>query len=339
MVLLGFDKIALIDYSMKALICEKWGLPLTLKIGEVPVPKPKPKEVLVKVKACGVNFPDVLIVQGIYQFKPPFPFSPGGEISGIVEEVGEEVTKYKKGQEIVVLTGSGGMAEYVSVHQNSVYPKPEGMPHDVASAFLMTYGTSLHALKDRADLQNGETLAVLGASGGVGLAAVELGKVMGAKVIAVASTAEKLELCKEYGAEQTINYTTENLKERLKELTDGKGADVVYDPVGGDYSEAALRATAWKGRFLVIGFAAGEIPKIPLNLPLLKGNSIVGVFWGRFGQQNPQGMIDNNLQLLEWYKSGKVKPHIHGHYPLEEASNAIEALRNREVRGKVVVTV
>jgi len=324
---------------MKALICEEWGLPSTLKIGDLPTPSPGPKEVLIKVKSCGVNFPDVLIVQGLYQFKPDFPFSPGGEISGIVESVGSEVKGIEVDQEVVTMIGWGGMAEYVAANKNVVFPKPLGMPHDIASAFLMVYGTSLHALKDRAKLKEGETLLVLGASGGVGLAAVELGKLMGAKVIAAASTDEKLALCKEYGADEVINYTTENLKDRIKEITEGKGADVVYDPVGGNYSEAALRATAWKGRFLVVGFAAGEIPKIPLNLALLKGCDIVGVFWGSFAQRNPGGNMKNTMQLLEWYQSGKINPHIHGRYSLQEAPKAINALMNREVRGKVVIEV
>ena len=270
---------------MRALICDKWELPSELRIGELPTPSPGPKEVLIKVKACGVNFPDVLIVQGLYQFKPSFPFSPGGEISGIVESVGEEVKHLKPGQEVVSMIGWGGMAEYVVANKNVVFPKPPGMPHNIASAFLMVYGTSYHALKDRAKLHSGETLVVLGASGGVGLAAVELGKLMGAKVIAAASTQEKLNICKKFGADEVINYTDENLKDRIKELTDGKGANVIYDPVGGDFSELALRATAWKGRFLVIGFAAGDIPKIPLNLALLKGCDIVGVFWGLFCQK------------------------------------------------------
>jgi len=273
--------------TMKALVCEKWVLPSELKVKEIPRPKPGPKDVLIRVKACGVNFPDSLIVQGLYQFKPPFPFSPGGEISGVVEDFGEEVKGFQKGQQVLSMIGWGGMAEYVVANKNVVFPQPPGMPHNVASAFLMTYGTSYHALKDRARLKEGETLLVLGASGGVGLAAVELGKLMGARVIAAASTPEKLEVCKKYGADEVINYSTENLKDRIKELTDGNGADVIYDPVGGDYSEAALRATAWKGRFLVVGFAAGDIPKIPLNLALLKGCQIVGVFWGSFAKRNP----------------------------------------------------
>lgn len=324
---------------MKALICEKWGMPSTLKVGELPKPIPAAKEVLIKVKACGVNFPDVLIVQGLYQFKPEFPFSPGGEISGIVEAIGEEVKGIKVGQEVVTMIGWGGMAEYVVANKNVVFPKPPGMPHDVASAFLMVYGTSLHALKDRAKIKEGETLLVLGASGGVGLAAIELGKLMGARVIAAASSDAKLAICKNAGADLTINYTTEDLKSRVKELTDGNGADVVYDPVGGHYSEAALRATAWQGRFLVVGFAAGEIPKIPLNLALLKGCDIVGVFWGSFASRNPSGNMTNTMQLLKWYQAGDLKPHIHGKYSLEEASDAIQALMNREVSGKVVIEV
>jgi NADPH2:quinone reductase len=324
---------------MKALVCDKWELPSALKVGDLPKPSPGPKEVLIKIKACGVNFPDVLIVQGLYQFRPPFPFSPGGEISGEIEAVGEEVKHLKPGQEVVSMIGWGGMAEYVVANKNVVFPKPPGMPHTVASAFLMVFGTSYHALKDRAKLKEGETLLVLGASGGVGLAAVELGKLMGAKVIAAASTDEKLEICKNYGADEVINYSHENLKERIKELTEGKGADVTYDPVGGDYSEQALRATAWKGRFLVVGFAAGEIPKIPLNLALLKGCDIVGVFWGSFAQRNPNGLMQNTMQLIQWYQNGDIKPHIHGTYSLDEASNAIMALMNREVSGKVVIEI
>ena len=324
---------------MRALVCDKWDLPSSLSVGDLPKPNPGPKEVRIKVKACGVNFPDVLIVQGLYQFKPPFPFSPGGEISGVVDAIGDEVKGIEVGQEVVSMIGWGGMAEYVIAHKNVVFPQPPGMPHTVASAFLMTYGTSYHALKDRAELKEGETLLVMGASGGVGLAAVELGKLMGAKVIAAASTAEKLEVCKKYGADEVINYTTENLKERVKELTDGNGADVIYDPVGGDFSEQALRATAWKGRFLVIGFAAGDIPKIPLNLALLKGCSIVGVFWGSFAKRNPGGNVQNTMQLIQWYQSGKIKPHIHGTYSLDEAPKAIMALMNRQVSGKVVVEV
>lgn len=324
---------------MKALICEKWGPPSTLKVGELPTPQPGPKEILIRVKACGVNFPDVLIVQGLYQFKPDFPFSPGGEIAGIVEDVGSAVKGFQKGQEVVTMIGWGGMAEYVVANKNVVFPKPPGMPFDVASAFLMVYGTSLHALKDRAALKEGESLVVLGASGGVGLAAVELGKLMGARVIAAASTDEKLAICKQHGADDLINYSTENLKDRIKELTGGKGADVVYDPVGGAYSEQALRATAWKGRFLVVGFAAGDIPKIPLNLALLKGCQIVGVFWGSFAQRNPGGNMQNTMQLLQWYQSGKINPHIHGTYSLAEAPKAIEALMNRKVSGKVVIEI
>ncbi len=324
---------------MKALICKKWGLPSTLSIGELPAPYPAPEEILIKVKACGVNFPDALIVQGLYQFKPSFPFSPGGEISGIVEEVGSEVKGFQKGQEVVTMIGWGGMAELVVANKNVVFPKPPGMPHDIASAFLMAYGTSLHALKDRAGLQKGETIVVLGAAGGVGLAAVELAKLLGARVIAAASTTEKLALCKEYGADEIINYNSENLKERIKHFTDGKGADVVFDPVGGSYSEDALRSTAWKGRFLVVGFAAGEIPKIPLNLVLLKGCQIVGVFWGSFAKRNPGGNMQNTIQLLEWYQSHKIKPHIHERYSLNDSAKAIETLMNREVLGKVVIEV
>lgn len=323
---------------MKAIVCEKFGPPSDLKFTEVERPTPKEKEVLVEMRACGVNFPDTLIIQGLYQFKPDLPFTPGSDIAGLVKKVGAEVKHVKPGDEVFGFAMSGGFAEEVIMDTKSVFPKPPNMDFPVAASFMMAYGTSYHALKDRGQLQAGETLLVLGASGGVGLAAVELGKLMGARVIAAASTDEKLALCKEYGADETINYSSEDLKSSVKELTNGKGADVVYDPVGGQYSEAALRATAWEGRFLVVGFAAGDIPKIPLNLALLKGCAIVGVFWGSFAMKTPDKNIQNTMQLMQWYREGKLKPHIHGIYTLEDAPKALEEMMNRKVRGKIVIS-
>ena len=322
---------------MKAIFCKAYGLPSSLVLEDIESPKPKEKEVLVSLKACGVNFPDTLIIQGLYQFKPELPFTPGSDIAGIVKEVGSEVKHLKVGDEVFGFVAHGGFAEEVIVPSNACFPKPPNMDFPTAASFMMAYGTSYHALKDRAQIKAGETLLVLGASGGVGLAAVELGKLLGAKVIAAASSDDKLALCKEYGADETINYATEDLKKRLKELTEGKGVDVVYDPVGGRYSEDALRSTAWEGRFLVVGFAAGEIPKIALNLALLKGCSIVGVFWGGFAMKTPKKNMVNTMELMQLYAEGKLKPHIHAIYPLAEAPKALEEMMNRQVKGKIVI--
>ncbi|MEZ4883502.1 MAG: NADPH:quinone oxidoreductase family protein [Chitinophagales bacterium] len=321
---------------MKAILCKELGPPSKLVLEDIPSPKPGKKEVLVQIKACSINFPDTLIIQGLYQFKPELPFSPGSDIAGIVRAVGEGVKHLKVGDEVFGLVSHGGFAEEVLVPSNSCFPKPPMMDYKIAASFMMAYGTSYHALKDRAKLKEGETLLVLGASGGVGLAAVELGKIMGAKVIAAASTAEKLAICKEKGADELINYTAEDLKERVKELTGGKGADVVYDPVGGAYTEAALRATAWEGRFLIVGFPAG-IAKIPMNLPLLKGCQIVGVFWGSFAMRDPQRNMANTMELIQMYAKGQLKPHIHATYSLEDAPKALEEMMNREVKGKVII--
>ena len=322
---------------MKALVCEQYGPVEDLKIKELENPTPGSKEVLVEVKVAAVNFPDTLIVQGLYQIKPKLPFSPGSDLAGIVKEVGEGVTHVKTGDEIMGFVRAGAFAEEVIVPAAACVPKPFGMDFSIAASFLMAYGTSYHALKDRAEIQEGETLLILGASGGVGLAAVELGKILGAKVIAAASTDEKLTLCQEHGADEVINYSKEDLKLRIKELTGGKGVDVIYDPVGGDYSEAALRGMAWKGRFLVVGFTTGTIPKIPLNLALLKGCSIVGVFWGSFLMQEPKNNAKNTMELMEMFSAGKLKPHIHGRYPLENALDALIEMMNRKVSGKVLI--
>src|SRR6266704_5638869 len=273
---------------MKAVLCKAYGPPESLVIEDIEPLKPGRGQVVIDVKACGVNFPDTLIIQGKYQLKPPMPFSPGSEVAGVVKEVGAGVESVKAGDRGIAFTGYGGFAEEVLAEAAQLIPMPKGMDFITASAFVLTYGTAHHALKDRAQLKPGETLLVLGAAGGVGLAAVEIGKVMGAHVIAAASSDEKLEVCKLHGADEVINYTNGDLKERIKQLTGGKGVDVAFVPVGGDYSEPVLRSMAWGGRFLVIGFAAGDIPRIQLNLPLLKVYSIVGVFWGSFMERDPK---------------------------------------------------
>ena len=324
---------------MKALVCTRYGPPEHLEIQDLPLPKPGPREVRVRVKACSLNFPDTLIIQGLYQFKPEPPFIPGSDIAGVVSAVGNEVKHLEIGQEVFGLVAYGGFAEEVIVPANRCFPKYSGMSFEQAAAFTMTYATSFHALKDRANLQKGETLLVLGASGGVGLTAVELGKVMGARVLAAASSEEKLALCKEYGADELINYQTTDLKQTVKSLTQGKGVDVVYDPVGGSYTEPALRATAWGGRFLVVGFAAGEIPRIPLNLPLLKGCALVGVFWGDFATRSPEENGANMMELIQLFEQGKIKPHIAESLTLEEVPDALTRMMNRQVKGKLVVSL
>src|SRR5579863_1695920 len=324
---------------MKAVLCKEYGLPETLVLEEVEALKPGRGQVVIDVKACGVNFPDTLIIQGKYQFKPPFPFSPGSEVSGVVKEVGAGVERVKVGDRVIAFVGWGGLAEEVIADAARLIPIPEGMSYATASAFVLAYGTSHYALKDRAQLKSGETLLVLGAAGGVGLAAIEIGKVMGARVIAAASSAEKLEVCRQHGADETINYTTEDLKERVKEITGGQGVDVVYDPVGGNFTEQALRGMAWGGRYLVVGFAAGDIPRIPLNLTLLKGCSIVGVFWGSFTERDSKRNQEHLRELLSWFASGKINPFISATYSLEEAADALIAMMNREIKGKVVLLV
>jgi len=324
---------------MKAIICEKYGLPATLLYKDITLGTPGPHQVRIGIKACSVNFPDTLIIQGLYQVKPPLPFTPGSDIAGTVLEVGSEVSRFKVGEEVFGFVMTGGFAEEVIADVSQIFPKPPEMSFPIAASFLMAYGTSYHALKDRAQIQPGETLVVLGASGGVGLAAVALGKLLGARVIAAASTAEKLALCQEHGADEIINYQEEDLKNRIKELTNGKGADVIYDPVGGTYSEAALRATGWNGRFLVVGFAAGSIPKISLNLALLKSCQIVGVFWGAFAMRFPKENVNNSLTLVKWLLAGTLNPHIHATYPLQHTGKALEEMMERKVKGKVVVTI
>jgi NADPH2:quinone reductase len=323
---------------LRAVLCKALGPPEKLVVEDVPSLKPGKGQVVVSVKAAGVNFPDVLIIQGKYQFKPEPPFSPGGEVAGVIKELGEGVTGVKPGDRVIAASTWGGFAEEMVADADRLVPMPDAMDYVPASAFILTYGTSYHALKDRAQLKAGETLLVLGASGGVGLAAVQLGKAMGAKVMAAASSDAKLEVCKAEGADELINYANEDLRARVKQITAGKGVDVVYDPVGGAYSEPALRDMAWNGRFLVVGFAAGDIPKIPLNLALLKGCSIVGVFWGAFTRNEAERNRRNNQELMQLYLAGKVKPHIHATYPLERAAEALNEVLYKRVSGKVVLT-
>ncbi len=322
---------------MKAVLCRQHGLPDTLELAELPSPEPGPGQVAIAVKAAGVNFPDTLIIQNKYQFKPALPFTPGGELAGTITKLGPDAKGFEVGQKVIAFTGWGAFAEEVVADTTKLIPIPPGVPYDIAASFVMTYGTSYHALKDRAVLAAGETLLVLGAAGGVGLAAVELGKALGARVIAAASSEEKLAVCREHGADETINYATEDLRERIKALTDGKGVDVVYDPVGGDYSEAALRSMAWRGRFLVVGFANGEIPKIPLNLTLLKGCSIVGVFWGEFVRREPRSNAKDLMELVTMMQAGTIKPLVSARYSFAEAADALNAVMQRKVTGKIVL--
>ena len=324
---------------MKAIICNSFGPPSNLTFGELPDPKPSPGEILIDIKACSVNFPDTLIIQGLYQFKPPFPFSPGADVAGVVLAVGEDVKRFKPGDEVVGMSTHGGFAEKVALPAANCFPKPPGMNMIAAASFLLAYGTSYYALKDRAQLKEGQTLLVLGASGGVGLTAVELGKLMGAKVIAAASSEEKLALCKNYGADELINYDKENLKERVKALTNGKGVHAILDPVGAQYSEAALRSIGWEGNYLVVGFAAGQIPKIPLNLVLLKSCQITGVFYGAFMQKFPQENLKNVMQLVQWFNEKKLNPHIEAIFALPDAARALEQIMQRKAKGKLVVTM
>jgi NADPH:quinone reductase len=324
---------------MKALLCREYGPVESLKLEDVPDPAPAAGQVLVGVRAAGINFPDVLVVQGKYQFKPPPPFAPGGEVAGVVEAVGAGVEGIRVGDRVQAMGTYGGIAEKFVTDASRVIVIPEGVDFVTASCLAMAYGTTLHALRDRGELKAGETLLVLGAAGGVGMAAVQIGKRMGARVIAAASTPEKLETCKRQGADAVIDYSREDLKERVKVLTSGAGADVVYDPVGGAYTEAALRATAWKGRFLVIGFAGGDIPRIPTNLLLLKGCSMVGVFWGMAMMREHERLRAQLEELLGWVKDGSLRPQVHARYPLARALDALRDIERRHVQGKAVVVM
>lgn len=324
---------------MKAVLCKAYGPPEDLVLEEVASPKAGKGQVVISVKACSVSFPDTLIIQGQYQFKPRMPFSPGGEIAGVVKELGEGVEHLRVGDRVMGFNGWGGFAEEIAIDANRVLPMPARMDFATAATVIMTYGTSHYALKYRGQLKSGETLLVLGAASGVGLAAVQIGKIMGARVIAAASTDEKLAICRQQGADEVINYTTEDLKERVKELGGKKGIDVIYDPVGGHYAEPALRGIGWGGRYLVIGFAAGEIPRIPLNLALLKGCSIVGVFWGAFTDREPQRNREALQELLSWFAAGKLQTLVSATYPLEQAADALDAMMRRKITGKVVLLI
>ena len=324
---------------MKAVLCKAFGPADTLVVEDVSSPEIKKNEVLLDVHAAGINFPDTLIIEGKYQFKPPFPFSPGGEASGVISAVGEKVSHLKVGDRVMALTGWGSCAEQIAVPAYNILPMPDAMDFTTAAAFSMTYGTAMHALKQRGALQAGETLLVLGASGGVGLAAIEIGKAMGARVIAAASSAEKLEVARQAGADELINYQDEDVRERLKTLTKGQGVDVIIDPVGGDMSETVLRSIAWNGRMLVIGFASGTIPSLPANLPLLKGAAVIGVFWGSFAQRQPQDNVANFQQLFAWFAEGKLKPLVSQTFALEDTAQAINTLAARKAVGKLVIKV
>ncbi len=322
---------------MKAALCKSLDGPDALVIEEIADPVAAPGEVVVRVRAAALNFLDTLITRGKYQFKPALPFSPAAEIAGVVEAVGHGVTDLAVGQRVCGYIGWGGAREKVAVPAQQMIPVPDGVSDTAAAGVCVTYGTAVHGLKDRGGLKAGETVAVLGASGGAGLAAVEIAKLMGARVIAVASSPEKLQVCRDHGADDLLDYTATDLKAGLRELTSGKGVDVVYDCVGGDYAEAALRSIAWGGRFLVIGFAAGTIPKIPLNLLLLKNAAAVGVFWGEMITREPMQHRANMAEVLGWVAQGRLRPHVHATYPLERIGEAINMLDKRLVTGKLVV--
>jgi NADPH2:quinone reductase len=311
--------------------------PTALRVDEVPTPAVSAGQVLIDVRASGVNFPDILLTRGQYQFKPAPPFSPGGEVAGVVRAVGDGVKSVTVGDRVAATMLYGGFAEQVVVPELTVVKLPDNVSFEVGAATLLTYATTIHALVDRAALQKGETLLVLGAAGGVGIAAVELGALLGARVIAAASSAEKLAFCREHGATDTIDYSREDLKDRIKALTGGNGVDVVYDPVGGSLAEPAVRGTGWQGRYLVIGFASGEIPKLPLNLVLLKGCQIVGVFWGSFAMREPARNRAHAEQIFTWVAEGKLKPAIDAALPFSEAGEALARLERRQVKGKLVL--
>ena len=332
---------------MKAIVCKEFGPPSSLVYEDVETGEPSKNQVLVDIHAAGVNFPDTLIIKNEYQFKPPLPFTPGGELAGVVSAVGEGVTEFKIGDEVIGMPGNGGFAEQILISKNQLFKKPTNMDFSTAACFTLTYGTSHYALKDKAQLKEGETVLIMGASGGVGISAIEIAKAMGAKVVAAASSDDKLEVCKQYGADEVINYGGYDLKDRdqiklfrndIGKTTGGNGPDVIYDPVGGDFTEPALRSIAWAGRFLVIGFAAGNIPKIPLNLYLVKGCSAVGVFWGAFTMREPQNHLSNMQQLAQWHEEGKIKAPVTQTFSLENAADALDTILARKATGKIALT-
>jgi NADPH:quinone reductase len=322
---------------MKALVCTEFGPPDRLQVLDLPSPVPGPRQVVVAMHAASVNFPDVLIIENKYQFKPPLPFSPGSELAGVITAVGSEVTRLQPGDRVMAFTTYGAFAEEVALDVERVLPVPDDMDFVTAASLLLTYGTMEHGLRDRGALAAGETALVLGASGGIGMASIEIAKAMGARVIACASTAEKLDACRAQGADEGINYAAEDLRERIKALTNGRGVDVIVDAVGGPYTEPALRSIAWRGRLLVVGFAAGEIPRIPLNLVLLKGCAIVGVFWGDFLRREPQAFAASVQQLITWWRDGRLHPRVSATYPLAQGAEAIKRMASREAVGKLVI--
>ena len=322
---------------MHAWLCENPVGVEALTWKELPTPSPQAGQVLIRIEAASLNFPDLLIVQNKYQMKPDLPFVPGSEYAGVIEAVGEGVTHLKVGQSVACLSGTGGFGTHTLAPAKLCMPLPAGFPAVDAAAFIMIYATSHHALIDRAALKTGETVLILGAAGGVGTAAIQIAKAAGARVIAAASTDEKCALCKSLGADETINYTTQNMREVLKALTEGKGPDVIYDPVGGDFAEPAFRSIAWRGRYLVVGFAAGPIPALPFNLALLKGASIVGVFWGDFARREPQANAAMMAELAQWYAQGKVKPAIDRTMPMSDLKAAYAHMGSRGVMGKLVM--
>ena len=324
---------------MKAIRVNEFGPPSQMRLVDLASPKPAAGQVRIGVRASSVNFADILMVQGLYQEKPPFPFTPGSEVAGDILEVGEGVKHLKVGMRVAALAGIGGFAEEVVTAAETVIPIPDNMPYTEAAAFTIVYGTSHVGLAHRAQLKTGETLLVHGAAGGVGLTAVELGKLMGATVIATASSEEKLALTRAYGADFTINYTEEDFRTRVKEITKGKGANVIYDPVGGDVFDQSLRCIAWEGRLLVVGFASGRIPKAPANLALVKNCSIVGLFWGAYSKNDPPVLLSSLQTLMGWYAEGKLKPHISATFPLEQVADAMDMLSSRKATGKVVITI
>jgi NADPH2:quinone reductase len=322
---------------MKAILCSQYCQPDDLVMADIPDPVAEAGQAVIAIKAAALNFFDILMIQGKYQIKPPFPFSPGAEIAGVIERVGAGVTELKVGDRVVASCGHDGAREKIALPAASIIKIPDSLDFDRAAGIIIIYGTALHALEDRASPKQGETLAVLGAAGGTGLAACEVGRLMGLRVIACASSDEKLDFARRHGAELTLNYAKEDLKEGLRRLTNGSGVDIIFDPVGGNYAEAALRSIAWEGRFLVIGFAAGEIPKMPLNLALLKGCDIRGVFWGNWARLNPAKNRANLERLVQWTAEGKISSHVDRTFPLAQTAEALKVLAGRKAMGKVIL--
>ena len=322
---------------MQAIVCENFGPPSSLRLKTLPEPTAGAGEVVVEIKAAAVNFPDVLIIQNKYQHKPALPFTPGSEFAGVVHAVGAGVSSLSPGERVAAYVGNGAFAQYIALPASGCIKLPNNLDFDTAAAFTLTYGTSYHALVDRAGLQAGETVLVLGAAGGVGLAAIEIAKALGATVIAAASSDEKLAVCRAHGADHLLNYSRDDLRERVKAYTGARGPDVVYDPVGGSFTEPAFRSIGWRGRYLIVGFANGEIPKLPLNLPLLKGASVIGVFWGDFVKREPERNAQAVKVLLQWIAAGKLKPHVSRRYALADTAQALDEMAQRRVTGKVLI--